>query len=242
MTQLAGKAAVVTGGSRGIGRAVVERLVRDGAEVVFSYRQQQEAARQVEKSCEGLAHAVQADIGNLGDIQRLFDEAEGQLGGLDILVNNAASGKATTIADATEEIYDWTMGVNAKGTFFAIQQAARRMRDGGRIVNLSSVNTVLPVARTAIYAASKAAVEQFTAIAARELAGRQITVNTVLPGFTDTDMLRANPPEMVELGVAITPLGRVGVPADIADVVAFLAGPDGRWLTGQHLRAAGGLI
>jgi 3-oxoacyl-[acyl-carrier protein] reductase len=245
MGVLAGKLALVTGGSRGIGRAIVERLARDGAAVVFSFLQHQTAAEEVTAAVAaagGNALAVRADLGRLAEVRRLFDRAERHLGGLDILVNNAAVVVTTSVAEATEQAYDQVMAVNAKGTFFAIQQAARRLRDGGRIVNLSTVNTVLPAPGVAVYAASKAAVEQFTRVAARELAGRGITVNAVSPGATDTEMFRgANPPDAPERAAALTPLGRLGRPADVADVVAFLVGPDARWLTGQNLRASGGL-
>jgi 3-oxoacyl-[acyl-carrier protein] reductase len=242
---LTGKTALVTGGSRGIGRAIVERLARDGAAVVFSFVGNHRAASHVATAVEtagGLAHPVQADLGRPADVQRLFDQAERHLGRLDILVNNAATVATGSFAEMTEADYDRVMAVNAKGVFVAIQQAARRLRDGGRIVNLSTVNTVLSGPGIAVYAASKAAVEQFTLVAARELAGRGITVNTVSPGATDTDKLRSvNPPEALAEAVTMTPLGRLGQPADVADVVAFLVGPDARWLTGQHLRAAGGL-
>jgi 3-oxoacyl-[acyl-carrier protein] reductase len=242
---LAGKLALVTGGSRGIGRAIVKRLAADGAAVVFSFLRDQRAAEEVMAAVQaagGNAYAVQADLGRLAEVRRLFDQAERHLGGLDILVNNASVVVTVSIAEATEQAYDRVMAVNSRGTFFALQQAARRLRDGGRIVNLSTVNTVLPAPGVAIYAASKAAVEQFTRVAARELAGRGITVNTVSPGATDTAMFRgANPPDAPERAAAMTPLGRLGQPADVADVVAFLVGPDARWLTGQNLRASGGL-
>jgi 3-oxoacyl-[acyl-carrier protein] reductase len=242
---LAGKLALVTGGSRGIGRAIVKRLAADGAAVVFSFLRDQRAAEEVMAAVQaagGNAYAVQADLGRLAEVRRLFDQAERHLGGLDILVNNASVVVTVSIAEATEQAYDRVMAVNSRGTFFALQQAARRLHDGGRIVNLSTVNTVLPAPGVAIYAASKAAVEQFTRVAARELAGRGITVNTVSPGATDTAMFRgANPPDAPERAAAMTPLGRLGQPADVADVVAFLVGPDARWLTGQNLRASGGL-
>lgn len=217
---LAGKLALVTGGSRGIGRAIVERLASDGAAVVFSFVRNQMAADEVVAAVEtagGKALAVRADLGHLADVRRLFDQAERHLGGLDILVDNASVAVTASIAEATEQDYDRVMAVNAKGTFFAIQQAAGRLRDGGRIVNVSTVNTVLPAPGVAIYAASKAAVEQFTRVAARELAGRGITVNTVSPGFTDTEMFRgANPPDAPQRAAAMTPLGRLGQPADVA--------------------------
>jgi len=241
-----GRTALVTGGSRGIGRAIVERFARDGAQVVFTYLRNKAAADEVVEataSLEGSIGHVQADLANVEDVRRVFAEAEDRLGGLDIVVNNAAVVVSRIpFAEMSEETYDHVMGSNAKGTFFAVREAARRLRDGGRLVNISSLNTALPMPGLALYCASKAAVEQFTAVAAKELGPRGITVNTVSPGATDTDMLRGeNPPEVLDMLAGMSPLGRIGQPADVADVVAFLAGPDGRWITGQNLRATGGI-
>lgn len=245
MGALDGKVAVVTGGSRGIGKAVVRRLARDGAAVVLSYLHNKEFAKQLidELNAGGQrAHAVQVDLADLGGIRRLFEETEMVFGDLDILVNNAGQAEESPIANVTEDHYDRLMAVNAKGTFFAMQHATRLLRDGGRIVNVSTANTVHAAYGVSVYAASKAAVEQFTAVAARELADRKITVNTVSPGAVDTDLLRSgNPGTALEMVVTMTPLGRLGLPGDIADVIAFLCGPDARWLTGQNIRATGGL-
>jgi 3-oxoacyl-[acyl-carrier protein] reductase len=242
MAVLAGRAAVVTGGSRGIGRGIVLRLCQDGAAVVFSYLRDEAAAKETEAASGGAASAVRADLGVLSEVRALFATAEERLGGLDIVVNNAGTAVPMSFADATEEEYDRVMDANAKGTFFAMQEAARRLRDGGRIVNLSSVNTVAAAPANAIYQGSKGAIEQFTLVGALELGPRGITVNTVSPGATDTDLLRsANPPEVLEKVPAMTPLGRLGQPADIAAVVAFLVGPDGAWVTGQNIRATGGI-
>jgi 3-oxoacyl-[acyl-carrier protein] reductase len=242
---LAGKGAVVTGGSRGIGRAIVRRLAADGASVVFSYRADEAAADEVVagvRAAGGQARAVQGDQGELDELKRLFDEADAYLGNLDILVNNAAAITRVSVIDTTEADYDRAMAVNTKAVFFAIQWAAGRLRDNGRIISISTLNTVVPAPGVALYCASKAAVEQFTAVAARELGGRGITVNTVSPGATDTDALRGSPPSRgIEQTVAFTALQRLGQPDDIAGVVAFLAGPDSRWITGQNLRATGGL-
>ncbi len=142
----------------------------------------------------------------------------------------------------TDEDYDRIFAVNAKATFQAIRYAARHMRDQGRIVVISTLNTTRQAPGGSLYVGSKGAVEQFAGVAARELGGRGITVNVVSPGATDTELLRStNPPEALEMAAGMTPLGRLGEPADIADVVGFLAGPDGRWITGQNLHAAGGL-
>jgi 3-oxoacyl-[acyl-carrier protein] reductase len=239
------KMALVTGGSRGIGRAIVTRLARDGATVAFSFNSDRAAAEKVVAEVAefgGRAIAVQADQASLEDLTRLFDEVARELDGLDIVVNNAAINPMMSIDDVTEADYDRTMAVNAKGPFFVIQAAGRRLRDGGRIINISSTGTAPGLS---VYFASKAALEQFTKVAALEYGGRGITVNSVCPGATDTDMMRAAAGEYldaaVEHVVAQTALGRLGQPADIANVVSFLAGPDAKWITGQSLRVTGGL-
>ncbi len=241
---LAGRRALVTGGSRGIGRAVTRRLATAGAEVVFSYvRNQAESELLVaELAAEGkVVHAIQADLTELNDLNRLFDTADELLGGLDVLVNNAAGSLVSPIGETTEKDYDALMALNTKATFFAMQRAARCMAAEGRIINVSTVNTVRHFPGVAVYAASKAAVEQFTMVAAVELGRRGITVNTVSPGPVDTDMLRGgNSQDALDLAVMTTPLRRLGQPADIADVIGFLAGPDARWITGQNIRVSGG--
>jgi 3-oxoacyl-[acyl-carrier protein] reductase len=243
MAVLDGKGAVVTGGSRGIGRAIVARLVADGATVVFTYRQDERAAEQVVAESAGRAAAVRVDLAEADDLRRLFDEIEKRLDGLDILVNNAGTAITTTIAETTDEEYDRIMAVNAKAVFRTLRYAARHMRDGGRIVNLSTANTTLAGPGVSVYAGSKAAVEQFSKVAAKELGARGITVNAVSPGATDTDLLRGtNTQDGLDFSVALTPLGRLGQPADIADVVAFLVSPDGRWVNGQTLIASGGMV
>lgn len=245
MNSLAGRVAVVTGGSRGIGRAIVERLAANGADVLFSYVDDGAAADQVvagATASPGEVHATRADLASIADVRALFERAAAQLGGVDILVNNAGVGVQVPIADTTEEDYEFVMGTNARGTFFLFREAARRLRDGGRIISISTINTVRPAQNIALYCASKAAIEQFTAVAAKELGGRGITVNTVSPGFTDTDLLRSvNPSEAFPQLAALSPLGRLGRPDDIADTVAFLASDAGSWLTGQNLRACGGV-
>jgi 3-oxoacyl-[acyl-carrier protein] reductase len=243
---LDGKTAVVTGGSRGIGRAIVLRLAADGARVAFSFQENQQAADDVVAEAEnsGLrVLAIRADQGRVSDQRRLLAETSKLLGGLDILVNNAAIASAQRISEVTEADYDRAMSVNAKGPFFAMQYAAAHMRDGGRIISISTLSTALPEAGAGLYCASKAALEQFTSIASRELGARGITVNAVSPGATDTDMLHsANPDEAIRAMVEFTALGRLGRPAEIASVVAFLAGPDAQWITGQNIRVTGGLL
>lgn len=236
---LAGKTAVVTGGSRGIGRAIVRRLAADGARVVFSYRQDKTAADALARELAD-AVAVRADQEDPASIEALFEPVAG---GLDVLVNNAAVNPHAPIRDITPELFDRAMTINAKFPLLAIQRAEPLLRDGGRIISISTLNTAVPGPGIALYCASKAALEQFTKVAAREFGPRGITVNTVSPGATDTDLLRSsNPPEALEQTPALTALGRLGTPSDIADVVAFLAGPDARWITGQNIRATGGLL
>ncbi|MFF5025475.1 SDR family oxidoreductase [Streptomyces collinus] len=247
MAVLTGKTAVVTGGSRGIGRAIVLRLALDGATVVFNYAQDRDAADDVVRQAEKAGMhviAVQLDLAHPSAAGELLATAERQLGGLDILVNNAAThSEVVPLAQTEEADFDRVMAVNAKSAFLTMRYAAQHMRDGGRIVNISTLNTVFPAPGNAPYAASKGALEQLTLVASRELGARGITVNTVSPGATDTDLLRAaNDPGKLAMTIAMTSLGRLGQPEDVADVVAFLAGPDGRWLTGQNIRANGGVL
>jgi 3-oxoacyl-[acyl-carrier protein] reductase len=242
-SSLRGKVAVVTGSSRGIGRAIAERLAQDGATVVVNHAHSAGAARKVVSGIEargGQAMVVQADMSRVIDIRNLFREVIDGFGRLDILVNNAGIGVSKPLIDATEADFDKTFALNARGAFFGMQEAARRMADGGRIVSISSVATVLGSPNTSYYAGSKAAVEQFTKVLAKEIGGRGITVNAVSPGFTDTATL-ASLPQFKEIGAQLSPLGRLGQPRDIADVVAFLVSEQARWITGQNIEVGGGV-
>ncbi|GIF35973.1 SDR family NAD(P)-dependent oxidoreductase [Actinoplanes xinjiangensis] len=235
---LSGKTALVTGGSRGIGRAVVERLTADGARVVFTYHSAEAEAASLTAATG--AEAVRCDQADLGTLPAIFEPVRD---GLDILVNNAGIAFARTLAEITFEDFDRVLTINTKFPAFAMQAAIPLLRDGGRIINLSSINTALPAPGGALYSASKAALEQITKVAARELGPRRITVNTVSPGATDTDMLRSvNTPEGLERAAGMTALQRLGTPPDIAAVIAFLAGPDSAWMTGQNLHAGGGFL
>lgn len=244
MGLLAGRHALVTGGSRGIGRAVVERFAREGAAVAFTFAQRADAAEDCLTSLRknGVdAEMIQADFSDPTAAERAFAAASAALGGLDIVVNNAAVVEGGQFESVDAEAFDRVMDANAKAVFLMLRCAARELRDGGRIVNVSSLNTRLDSPGTALYAASKAAVEQFAVVAARELGPRGITVNCVSPGATDTDMLRgSNPPEALEQMAARSPLGRIGAPEDVADVITFLASDEGRWITGQNILASGG--
>lgn len=242
MTSLAGKVAIVTGSARGIGRAIAERLGREDASVVVTYVRSADKAEDVVAAITasgGQAIAVQADMGQRADIGQLFQATLQRFGRLDILINNAAIFRAKPVADISEEDYDVTFAVNIRGTLFACQEAVWHMADGGRIVNISSMGTALGLARVALYSGSKAAVEQLTKTLAHEVADRGITVNTVSPGYTETDMLN---PAVKEARAQLSPFRRVGQPEDIAEVVAFLVSNEARWLTGQNIRATGGAV
>ncbi|MEV2212090.1 SDR family oxidoreductase [Streptomyces sp. NPDC050997] len=243
---LAGKVALVTGASRGIGRGVAERLGSDGAQVIVNYRSDAEAAAEVVATVEkagGHATAVRADVSDPVQLRGLFETAEDTYGGLDILVGNVGVARFAPLADATDEDFELVFATNTRATFGALREAARRLRDAGRIVVISSGTTVTARPTGGLYAASKAAGDQLVRAAAQELGPRGITVNSVLPGATRTDALEAG--MTAERLAAIrgqTPLGRLGEPADIAAVVAFLVSEDGGWITGQTIHAGGGLF
>jgi 3-oxoacyl-[acyl-carrier protein] reductase len=237
MSKTAERVAVVTGSSRGIGRASALRLATDGAAVVVNARSRSGAATEVVGAIEargGRAAFQPADAADPAGLRSLFDAAERHFGGLDVLVLNAAGFVRGPLAEAADDDYCRTFGLNARGTFVALREAGRRMRDGGRIVFISSAATRLNPPGEALYAASKAAGEHLVRAFAREVGPRGITVNTVLPGPTDTDgFAAAGAP--VEALVERTPLGRLGRPGDIADVVGFLASDTARWITGQSI-------
>lgn len=238
MGLLKGKAAIVTGASRGIGRAIAERLAADGARVVVNYSKSAAAAEALAARIGGIA--VRADVSQKQEVAEMFDRAEAAFGGLDIVVNNAGVALMKALADFSDEEFERVFAVNTRGAFYCCREAARRLRDGGRIVNLSTGATVGGTAGGSVYCASKASVEQFTRALARELAPRRITVNTVSPGFTETDMF-ASLPHLAELAPKLTPLGRAGKPEEVAAVVAWLCSEDARWITGQNIQAGGGL-
>lgn len=238
MGLLKGKTALVTGAARGIGRAIAERLAAEGARVAVNYSSSAAAAGELAERLGGIA--VRADVGQRRQVMEMFDRAEAVFGGLDIVVNNAAVAVMRPLADFSDEEFERVFAVNTRGAFYCCREAARRLRDGGRIVNISTGATVGGTAGGSVYCASKAAVEQFTRALARELAPRRITVNTVSPGFTETDML-ASLPHLAELAPQLTPLGRAGKPEEIAAAVAWLCTEDARWITGQNIQAGGGL-
>jgi 3-oxoacyl-[acyl-carrier protein] reductase len=240
------KVALVTGASRGIGRAIAVRLGRDGAAVVINYAGNQQAAQETVSAIDaavGSAVAVQADVSKRADVERLFDETIQHFGRLDFLVNNAGIMFNKPLAEVTEEEFDRIFAVNVKGTFFACQQAARRMADGGRIINFSSSTTAMMLPTYGAYVATKGAVEQMSHVLAKELGPRGITVNVVSPGPTDTELFGQGKTEQDKQRFAqMAALGRLGQPEDIADVVALLVSDEARWITGQNIRANGGTV
>lgn len=238
--------AIVTGGSRGIGAAISERLASEGYAVVINYAGRRDdaealAARLVANGGEAIA--LQADVADAAAMQRLFEATEARYGGVDVLVNNAGVMNLAPVANFDDATFDRLVAINFKGSFNAMREAARRVRDGGRIINMSSSVIGLRLESYGAYAATKAAVEALTPILARELRGRSITVNAVAPGPTATDLfLEGKSAELIERMAKMNPLERLGTPDDIAATVAFLAGPQGGWINGQVLRANGGIV
>lgn len=240
------KVALVTGASRGIGRAIAQRLASDGAAVIVNYagnvKHAEETVTMIENA-GGRAVAVQADVSKVADVRRLFDATIEHFGRIDFLINNAGSMFTKPIVDVQEDEFDRLFAVNVKGTFFCCQEAAKRMTDGGRIVNFSSSTTVLMLPGYGTYVATKGAVEQLSHVLAKELGSRGITVNVVSPGPTDTELFsEGKTEEQKQTFARMAALGRLGQPKDIADVVAMLCGSDAGWVTGQNIRANGGLI
>ncbi|CDZ26041.1 SDR family oxidoreductase [Neorhizobium galegae] len=246
MTTNGQRVAIVTGASKGIGRAIALRLAEDGIAVVVNYATSRQAADEVVAEIEaggGKAVAVQADVGSPTGVATLFDAAEQSYGGVDILVNNAGVIRLAPLAEMDDETFENQIAINLTGTFRGIREAGKRLRDGGRIINFSSSVVGAYGPAYGGYAATKAAVEAMTHVASKELGRRKITVNAVAPGPVETELfMTGKSEELVQNIVRAIPLGRLGQPQDIATVVSFLAGPDGGWVNGQVLRANGGMI
>jgi 3-oxoacyl-[acyl-carrier protein] reductase len=246
MTDKTSKVAIVTGASRGIGAAVAERLASDGFAVIINYSSDARSAEALESKIEGnggRALAAKADVSNPNAVRDMFDAAERTLGGVDVLVNNAGIMKLARIADSDDALFDQQIAINLKGSFIAMREAAKRLRDGGRIVNFSTSVVGTRLETYGVYAATKSAVETMTAVLAKELRGRNITVNAVAPGPVATELfLSGKSPELIDRLAKMNPMERLGTPEDIASAVAFLVGPDGGWINGQVLRANGGMV
>ena len=242
--KLSNKSALVTGASRGIGAAIALKLAAQGARVAVNYRSSQSDADAVVSQIlenGGNAFAVQGDIANLDDIGRVFDQIDEHFGPLDILVNNAGLAESGPFLQVTPGQFDRQFDLNVRGLFFACQRAAHTMRSGGRIINISSTGAGGKSPAFAAYGASKAAVNALTVALSKELAPRQITVNAVSPGLVETDLAReVFTTEQMEGMLKNAPMGRIGQPDDIADIVAFLASDDARWVSGREIVADGG--
>ena len=246
MSDQTNRAAIVTGGSKGIGADIARRLARDGIAVAVNYARGKDAAEAVVREIEsagGRAVAIQAEVGDPAGMPALFDAAEKAFGGLDILVNNAGIMKLAPIAEADDSSFDSQVAINIGGAFRGMREGGRRLREGGRIINVSTSVVGLSLPAYGIYAATKAAVETLTRIQAKELGSRGIRVNAVAPGPVETELfLTGKSDALIESMRKMIPLGRLGQPQDIAGVVSFLAGPDSEWVNGQVIRANGGVI
>lgn len=241
MAPLAGKIALVTGSGRGIGRAIALRLARDGASIIAHYSGSQAGAEETVRTITeagGTAVAYQADICRRAEVIRMFEQIDQDPGGLDILVNNSGVMTAGMLADVTDEQIEQIFGVNVFGPLYLASEAAKRLRDGGRIINFSSSVAKYPGAGAGLYSAAKKAVESFTESWARELGARNITVNTVVPGATSPGMMDASP-EYRSFMESASPFKRIGHADEIAAVVAFLASPEASWVSGTHIMANG---
>jgi 3-oxoacyl-[acyl-carrier protein] reductase len=240
------KVAIVTGASRGIGAAVARRLAQDGFTVLVNYAGSASEAEALVNEIEkagGHAITAQANVSDPAAVAKMFDAAEAAFGGVDVLVNNAGIMKLATIAESDDALFDSQIAVNLKGTFNTLREASRRLRNGGRIINFSSSVVGLYQPSYAVYAATKAGVEAMTHVLTKEMRGRNITVNTVAPGPTATNLfLVGKPQEVIDRLAKLAPLERLGQPEDIAAAVSILAGPDGAWINGQILRVNGGII
>jgi 3-oxoacyl-[acyl-carrier protein] reductase len=238
------KTAIVTGASRGIGKAVAKRLARDGFAVVVNYASNaKEAGATVAEiqSAGGQSIAVMADVGNAADVERLFEETVKAFGVIDVVVNNSGIMLLSPVGKGDAAVFDKVIQTNLRGTFLVMAQAAQRMAGGGRIIAFSSSVLARSFPTYGPYIASKAGVEGLVHVLANELRGRNITVNAVAPGPVGTELfLSGKTEEQVAELTRLAPLERLGEPEDIANVVSFLAGPDGGWVNSQVLRANGG--
>lgn len=246
--KLAGKVAVVTGASKGIGAAIARHLAQAGARVVVNYSSSREGAERVVKDIEaagGTAVAIQANVSEPQQIERLFQETQTSLGPVDILVNNAGIYEFGALDDITPEHFHKQFNLNVLGLLLATQAAARQMQNGGSIINISSLVSTYGIPQASVYSATKAAVDAITRSLSKELGSRQIRVNSINPGMVETEGAQAagitDPEnEFRKNTIAQTPLGRIGQPDDIAPLVVMLASPETSWVTGEAIVIAGG--
>ena len=247
MTDKTSKVAIVTGASRGIGAAVAERLAGDGFTVVVNYSGDVKSAEALDRAGSKAVADARLRSRPTSAIPRrcaeMFENTVATFGGVDVLINNAGIMKLATIADSDDALFDRQIAINLKGSFNTMREAARRLRDGGRIVNFSTSVVGTKLETYGVYAATKSAIETMTAILSKELRGRNITVNAVAPGPVATELfLTGKSQELIDRLAKMNPMERLGTPEDIASAVAFLVGPDGGWINGQVLRANGGMV
>jgi len=239
------RVAVITGASRGIGAAIAQRLAHDGYAVAINYSSRDDEAQALVADLTqsgASAIAVKADVSQADDVRALFTTVEQKLGKIDVLVNNAGILKTMPLAEHSDELFTRTFAINTQGVFNTLREGATRMNNGGRVINLSTSALAMSLPGYAIYNGSKAAVEAFTRVFAKELRGRRITVNAVAPGPVATDLFREGKTEaQIETFAKMPPLERLGEPEDIASVVAFLCSEGSGWINGQVLRANGGI-
>ena len=244
MKSLTEKIVIITGGSGGIGSAVCAKLAQLGAKVVVHYGSSKEAAEEIVGKIEGnggTAIALQANLSKGSDVTKLFEQTEKQFGKPDIVINFAGTADVGTFADMDEAAFDKVFGLNTKGTFFCLKEAAKRLNNNGRIVTVSSGLVVRPQPGFGLYISSKAAVESMSKVLSLELGERGITVNTVAPGATETEMY-VNSGDDAQAAAAQSPFNRLGQPEDIADVVAFVVSDECRWITGHVFEVGGGYV
>ncbi len=240
-----GKTALITGSSRGIGAEMALRLAADGFDIVVNYAGNAAPAQEVAdkiKTMGGEAIVVQADVSDPQAVTAMFDATEQAFGGIDVVINSAGVLKLATIADFDDATFDQSVAINLKGTFNVCREAARRVRDGGRIINLSTSVIGMRLPTYGVYVATKGAIEALTQVLAQEMRGRNITVNCVAPGPVGTELfLEGKSPELIDRMAKMNPLERLGRPDDVANLVSFLSGPEGGWVNGQTVRTNGGM-
>lgn len=244
MISLKNKVAIVFAGSRGIGRCTCERLGSVGAAVAVGYNSNVTAAESVVKQITGsggTAFPIQVDVSDTLEVEKVFDAVAERYNRIDVVVNAAGTSAFGPLAGQTIENFEQVVAVNARGAFHVLSQTARRISDGGRVIHISTAGTKMPMFGAGLYSASKAFGEHLALGLSKELAGRGVTVNVVSPGATETDGLQM-PAEQIQAIIGQTPLGRLGQPADIADVITFLASDEARWLTGQNIQVNGGIL